>query len=256
MNLSAVIITFNEERNIDRCLKSIEGITDEIIVLDSFSTDLTEEICRKYQDVKFVQHIFDGHIQQKNRALDLASNDFVLSLDADEEVSPELRASILKIKQGPEADGYLINRLNNYCGKWIRHGSWYPDRNLRLFDRRKTRWAGINPHDKAEIQPDCRTSRIKGDLFHYSYATVGEHSRKLDYFSTLAADAYLKAGKRAPFAKLIFNPAFAFFRDYFLRLGFLDGYYGWLIARFSLYYTFLKYSKLRFLLSQAKNNNR
>ena len=215
-------------------------------MVDSFSSDKTEEICKHY-NVKFIQHPFAGHIEQKNFALTQASHDYVLSVDADEAVSPELKASLLLVKNNALKDGYSMNRLSNYCGKWIRHGSWYPDTKLRLFNRHKTNWCGTNPHDKAEISAGSSRGHLKGDLYHYSYYTVDEHIRKLDYFSTIAARAYFDSQKRANVINVIVNPAFAFFRDYVLRLGFLDGYYGLIIAYLTAFYTRMKYVKLKFL---------
>ncbi len=253
--LSAVIITFNEERNIARCLDSLQGVVDEIIIVDSFSTDTTQEIATKYNAV-FIQHAFEGHIQQKNFALSQASNDFVISLDADEALSETLRNSILKVKKGQISDGYSMNRLSNYCGHWIRHGSWYPDKKLRLFDRRKVQWAGFNPHDKAEAIEGSVLNHLDGDILHYTYYTIEEHVRKLDYFSTIAAKAYFEKNKQAGWFDLAIRPGFAFFRDFILRAGFLDGYYGWVIARFTAHYTMQKYVKLRFLIEQNQTNNK
>ena len=249
--LSAVIITFNEERNIGRCLESLQGIVDEIIIVDSFSTDKTQEIASSFNAV-FIQHAFKGHIQQKNFALSQASNDFVISLDADEALSDPLKTSILQVKEQHTADGYSMNRLSNYCGHWIRHGSWYPDKKLRLFDRTKVQWAGVNPHDKAEALEGTVLKHLSGDLLHFTYYTIEEHVRKLDYFSSIAANAYFEKNKKAGLFNLIIRPGFAFFRDFILRAGFLDGYYGWVIARFTAHYTMQKYVKLRFLHEQKQ----
>jgi glycosyltransferase involved in cell wall biosynthesis len=253
--LSAVIITFNEERNIDRCLKSLHGVADEIVVVDSFSTDKTQEIVAMHNAI-FIQHAFEGHIQQKNFALSQASNDLVISLDADEALSETLRNNILKVKMGQIADGYSMNRLSNYCGHWIRHGSWYPDKKLRLFNRTKVQWAGINPHDKAEAIEGSIINHLDGDILHYTYYTIEEHVKKLDYFSSIAAKAYLKKNKKAGWFDLAIRPGFAFFRDFILRAGFLDGYYGWVIARFTAHYTMQKYVKLRFLIEQNQTNKK
>jgi glycosyltransferase involved in cell wall biosynthesis len=243
--VSAVIITYNEERNIKRCLESLHNLVQEIVVVDSYSSDQTKAICLVYPNVRFIENRFEGHIQQKNFALDQASNDYVLSLDADEALSEELRKTILKIDFSKPADAYTFNRLSNYCGTWIRHGSWYPDVKLRLFNRKIVRWKGINPHDKAELLQPGSIVHLKGDLLHYTYYTVDEHIRKLDYFSTLAANAYFELGKKASAFNLLVRPPFAFFRDYVLRCGFMDGYSGWLIARLTAIYTFQKYVKLR-----------
>lgn len=245
LRLSAVIITFNEEKNISRCIDSLQGIADEIVVLDSFSTDNTPEICRK-AGVKFFQHAFDGHIQQKNRAITFASHDHVLSLDADEALDEQLRQSILTVKQGFEFEGYYMNRLTNYCGHWVRYCGWYPDRKLRLFDRRKGEWTGINPHDKYELfAGDSRAGYLKGNILHYSYYTVADHYRQVEYFTSIAAEAYLEKGKKAPVYKLFVNPVAKFIDHYILKLGFLDGVHGYRISRISAYATWLKYKKLR-----------
>lgn len=141
IKLSAVIITYNEEDNIERCLESLEKTADEILVVDSFSSDRTAEIC-KSKGVEFIQHSFEGHIEQKNYALSRASNDYVLSLDADEALSDKLIQSIRAAKQNWSTNGYSVNRLTNYCGKWIRHCGWYPDKKIRLWDKRKGTWGG------------------------------------------------------------------------------------------------------------------
>ncbi|MTI29248.1 glycosyltransferase family 2 protein, partial [Cytophagales bacterium RKSG123] len=149
--ISAVIITYNEEKNIQRCLESLKGVVDEIVVVDSLSTDNTKKICEKF-DVHFIENPFEGHIEQKNYAMGCARNDYVLSLDADEALSPKLKESILKVKENWTADFYSFNRLNNYCGQWIRHSGWYPDKKIRLWDRRKGKWGGKNPHDNVVMK--------------------------------------------------------------------------------------------------------
>lgn len=246
VQISGVIITYNEEKNIERCLKSLEGIVDEIIVLDSFSTDKTEEICKKYP-VKFLQHAFDGHIQQKNRAKDMATFDYVLSLDADEALSEKLKSNILKIKEDWKFDAYSFNRLTSYCGKWIKHNSWYPDPKLRLWDRRKGEWGGMNPHDTFLMQKDTTTFHLKGDLLHYSYYTIEEHIQQINKFSTISAHTYYMKGRRGSICSLLFRPFWRFVRDYFFKLGFLDGFYGFVVCRNSAHEVFLKYAKLRHL---------
>ena len=158
--ISAVIITFNEEKYIEKCISSLEEIADEIIVVDSFSTDRTEDICGKF-NVRFSKHKFDGYVEQKNYAMSLASYPYILSLDADEALSDELKKSILGIKDNLKYDGYIFNRLNNYCGKWIKHSRWYPDKHLRLFNSAKGKWTGPNPHDKFKLDPGSKVTRIK-----------------------------------------------------------------------------------------------
>lgn len=243
--LSVVIIAYNEEKNIARCLQSVKDIADEIVVLDSFSKDKTQEICESF-GVKFYQHAFDGHIQQKNRAITYATYPHILSLDADEALDDTLKKSILEVKQTWTHDGYYMNRLTNYCGHWVKHCNWYPDTKLRLWDSRKGRWTGINPHDKYELfDGDKNTSHLKGDILHYSYYSVEDHYKQVEYFTNIASKAYVEAGKKAPFYKLIFNPIAKFIDHYLLHLGFLDGKAGFLISKISAYATWLKYKKIR-----------
>ncbi len=250
IKLSAVIITFNEEKNIERCLLSLKDVADEIVVLDSFSKDRTREICHSY-GVRFFEHAFDGHIQQKNRAITYASFDHVLSLDADEALDERLRQSILEVKKNFKMQGYYMNRLTNYCGHWVKYCGWYPDQKLRLWDRRKGEWRGVNPHDKYELfDGDKMTGHLKGDLLHYSYYTIEDHYKQVEYFTNIASKAYFEKGKKAPFYKLIANPVAKFVDHYLLHLGFLDGRAGFLISRISAYATWLKYKKLRNLYHQ------
>jgi glycosyltransferase involved in cell wall biosynthesis len=242
--ISAVIITLNEQDFIGRCLTSLEGIADEIIVVDSFSADSTEEICKKF-NVRFIKHEFEGYVEQKNYALSLARYQHILSLDGDEALSEELKKSILKIKDRFEYDGYKFNRLNNYCGKWIRHSRWYPDRQLRLFDSSKGRWVGLNSHDKFRMDRGTRVKRLKGNLFHWCYISFEEHLDKINRFSTISANEYFKAGKKAGLLTAPVHRWWSFFRSYFLWAGFLDGYYGYISCSLTAYTSFLKYAKLR-----------
>ena len=170
MKISCVVITYNEEKNIERCIKSVEGVVDDIVVVDSFSTDRTKEICTEL-NVRFVEHAFEGHIGQKNYAITLAKHPHILSLDADEALSEKLKDSIEEVKQNWRSDGYYFNRLTNYCGKWIEHCGWYPDKKLRLWDSRLGEWTGINPHDRYEMKDEAKLQFINGDLLHYSYYT-------------------------------------------------------------------------------------
>ncbi len=253
IKLSVVIITFNEEKNIERCLLSVKEVADEIVVLDSFSKDKTLAICEKH-GVKFFEHAFDGHIQQKNRAVTYASYDHVLSLDADEALDYSLKNSILEIKKNFVKEGYYMNRLTNYCGHWVKHCGWYPDTKLRLWDRTKGQWTGINPHDKYELfAGDKNAGHLKGDILHYSYYSVADHYKQVEYFTTISAKAYFENGKNAPLFKLIVNPVAKFVDHYFLKLGFLDGKAGYLISRISAYATYLKYKKLKDLYNQKSN---
>lgn len=241
--LSVVVITFNEERNLARCLASVQGVADDVVVVDSYSTDGTEAIARAH-GARFVQHAFAGHIEQKNWAITQARHPFILSLDADEALDDRLRAAVAAAKGGT-ADGYTMNRLTNYCGAWIRHGGWYPDVKLRLWDSTKGRWTGINPHDRYELEPGARIAHLPGDILHYSYYTRADHYRQVEYFTTIAARALKEKGKRASFVKRWLSPVAKFVGAYFLQLGVLDGAHGFTIARISAYATWLKYEKLR-----------
>lgn len=243
--VSVVIITYNEEKNIARCLDSVKEIADEVVVLDSFSTDNTQAICES-RGARFFQHAFDGHIQQKNRAITYASHPHILSLDADEALDDVLKGAIAEVKQNWTHDGYYMNRLTNYCGHWVRHCNWYPDAKLRLWDSRKGAWTGMNPHDKYELfGGDKNTKHLKGDILHYSYSSVADHYRQVEYFTNIASKAYFEKGKKAPVYKLILNPIAKFIDHYILHAGFLDGKAGFLISRISAYATYLKYKKLR-----------
>ena len=243
--ISVVIITFNEEKNIGRCLESVKDIADDIVVVDSFSKDRTRDICLEY-NVRFVEHAFAGHIEQKNWAITQARYPHVLSLDADEALDETLRQSIIHIKDNWQHDGYAMNRLTNYCGKWIRHCGWYPDTKLRLWDSRKGSWQGINPHDEYKLAaPRSGTGFLKGDILHYSYYTRADHYKQVNYFTDILAKEYDKRGRKGSLVKLIINPIAKFLGDYFLKLGFLDGMAGFTISRISAYATWLKYSKLR-----------
>jgi glycosyltransferase involved in cell wall biosynthesis len=251
VQLSAVIITFNEEKKIARCLESLQEVADEIVVVDSHSTDATKDICAKY-NVKFVEQRFLGYIEQKNFAITQATFDHIISLDGDEALSPELTETIKKIKGNWTHDGYILNRFNNFCGQWIKHSDWYPDRKLRLFKKGKGSWQGINPHDSFKLIEGATSKRIQGDLLHWNYATYQEFNLKTDKFSTISAEAYYKLGKKAPVWKIVLNPTWAFFKAYFLRLGFLDGFNGFVICVQTANITFLKYSKLRELIKKGE----
>lgn len=241
--LSVVIITFNEERNLGRCLASVRDVADDIVVLDSFSTDRTEAIAREH-GARFIQHVFDGHIEQKNRAITHARHPFVLSLDADEALDETLTMAIRKAKN-EEADGYTMNRLTNYCGTWVRHGGWYPDVKLRLWDSRKGRWTGLNPHDRYELENGAVIKHLPGDLLHYSYYTLNDHLKQVNYFTDIMARELHGKGRKASYVKLLLSPFAKFIGDYLFRGGFRDGWHGFVIAMISAHATFLKYAKLR-----------
>lgn len=242
--LSVAIITMNEEKNIGRCLQSVRDIADEIVVVDSGSTDRTKEICESF-GVRFIVQPFLGFIGQKNFALDASIHPHVLSLDADEALSPELKKSMEKEKEnGFPSAGYSMNRLSWFCDQWIRHGSWYPDRKLRLVLKSNARWGGMNPHDKLAFTNNLGEKHLSGDLLHYTYYSLDEYILQGNKFSSIAAKAMFEQGKKASYINLIWNPFISFMKNYFFQAGFLDGFNGYIIARQSASQTFLKYAKL------------
>ncbi|MEZ4795894.1 MAG: glycosyltransferase family 2 protein [Flavobacteriaceae bacterium] len=250
IKLSGVIITYNEERNIEKCLQSLIGIVDEIVVVDSFSTDGTKSICQKH-NVTFIEQDFLGYVDQKNFALKQASYNYIVSLDGDEALSETLKQSIAKLKENWLYDGYFANRFNNFCGQWIKHSDWYPNKKLRVFDRRKGEWTGHKIHETFKMYEDATVGKLKGDILHWTYQTYSEFNKKTEHFSTVSAKAYYELGKKAPFWKIVFNPTWAFIKAYFLRLGFLDGVNGFVICAQTANITFLKYTKLRELIKKG-----
>jgi glycosyltransferase involved in cell wall biosynthesis len=242
--LSVVIITYNEEKNIERCLLSVKDIADEIVVVDSLSTDSTKTICQKYA-VRFIEQPFLGYTEQKNFAAQLANFDLVLSLDADEALDETLARSIAGVKINWVKDGYFMNRVTNYCGKWIRHGAWYPDKKLRLWNRTKGAWEGVNIHEHYQMKPDSKTGFLKGDILHYSYESIEAHVAQFNTFTSLSAIEMNEAGIKSSIFKIYLSPSVNFIKGFFLRLGFLDGYYGTMICFFNAFATYTKYLKLR-----------
>lgn len=245
MKISVVIITFNEEKNIGRCLKSVQDIADEIVVVDSFSIDGTEAICRKF-GVRFIQKEFLGYAEQKRFADLQAYNEWIFSIDADEALSERLKKEILSIKNTqPTADAYQMPRLTSYLGKWIRHTDWYPDKKIRFYNKNKARWQGTNLHEHIATDANAVVGNLKGDLLHYSYYSFHQHIAQFNKFTEIAAQEAFAKGKKAPLYKIFLNPAWKFFYSYFLRLGFLDGYKGFLVCAISAFATFTKYIKLK-----------
>ena len=249
--LSAAIITLNEEANLSRCLASLRGLASEIVLVDSGSTDRTAEIAREH-GARFEVHPWQGHVAQKNVALGLATRPWVLCLDADEEVSPELAASIRGLFAGgePRLDGYAVNRLNFYLGDWIRH-AWYPEWRLRLVRAGRAAWRGIDPHDRLEVVGETR--RLGGHLHHYSYAGLEDHFRRTVRYARIAADARAAHGQRASWYHLVFSPGLAFLKSLILRQGWRDGWRGWVIAFATLAKVFMKYA---FLFEQQRAKGR
>jgi glycosyltransferase involved in cell wall biosynthesis len=242
--LSVVVITYNEEKNIRRCIESVQTVADEIIVIDSFSDDNTAAIAASLGAV-VKQSVFDGYINQKNKAISQASNNYVLLLDADEFLSEELAVSILKEKTNFGYRAYSMKRCNIFRGQYIRHGLWYPDRKLRLFDKRIGYCGGLNPHDKIEMKEEVEVKLLQGDLYHHTFPSIEAYRKRNDEVSTVVAQSMYDAGIRRTRFKIIFSPLWAFINGYFLRLGFTEGYNGLVIAMLTAQQSYLKYQKLR-----------
>lgn len=249
-HLSVVIITFNEERNIGRCLDSVKEIADDIVVIDSGSTDQTKEICLRNQ-ARFISHPWQGFVETKNFANAQAKYPFILSLDADEALSDKLIESIKAAKSQKTEPTCSMNRLTNYCGKWIRHCGWYPDRKIRLFNRDKARWTGMVIHETLSVDPDIKIQHLEGDLLHYSYYSIAGHVAQANRFTDLTAEEAFRKGKKSTLLHILIKPVVKFIRDYIFKLGFLDGYYGFIVCYISAQATFLKYAKIRQLAGSA-----
>ncbi|OIO55932.1 MAG: glycosyltransferase family 2 protein [Alphaproteobacteria bacterium CG_4_10_14_0_2_um_filter_63_37] len=242
MPISVAIIAMNEEEKIDECLASVAW-AEEIVVVDSGSTDRTLEIARTYTD-RVVHRDWSGHIDQKNYALSLCSHDWVLSLDADERVGPELREALLQLReQGPgDFQGFEFNRVTWYLTRWIRHGEWYPDPKLRLVRQDVARWEGTNPHDRLVVEG--KVGRLEGDLYHQSFSNIEEHLDTIQSFSSIAAREAIARGRDATVFTMLGHGLFAVFRYYVLQQGFRDGIPGVIIAVLSGCAAFTKYAKI------------
>lgn len=249
--LSVVIITLNEERNIARCLQSVAGLTDDIVVVDSGSTDLTESICKTF-GVRFYIRPWEGYAETKNYANTLAKNSLILSLDADEALSDELYTSIAEVLKNQKASVYSMNRITNYCGKWIKHGGWYPDKKIRLFNYEAGTWSGTLIHETIQLTNGSPVVHLKGDILHFSYHSISDHVAQADKFTSLTALKAFNNGKKSSILRIIISPIVKFLRDFIFKGGFLDGYYGFVIAYISAFATFLKYTKLRQMYIEKK----
>lgn len=237
------MITYNEEANIQDALESVKW-ADEIIVLDSFSTDRTIEICRKYTD-KIISHEFVGYGRLRNIAIDHASHDWILSLDADERVSEPLKDEILRELESPSADGYCIPRKSHFLGYWVRHCGWYPDyRSMQLFHKAKGRYTEVLNDDHLELSSGGRRSYLKSPILHYTYHNLDQYLAKMDRYTTLKAQQMIKDGRKFRAHQLVTHPLFTFLKMYILRRGFLDGHVGIMLSVLYTYYTFVKYAKL------------
>ncbi|MEO7082281.1 MAG: glycosyltransferase family 2 protein, partial [Flavobacteriales bacterium] len=216
MEISVVIITFNEERNIARCITSVKQLADEVIVVDSGSTDNTVQIAKEH-GAQVTHRDWTNYSDQKNFANSLAKGRYILSLDADEAPSEQLRHSILQAKQAGLQGAYSVARLTNYCGTWIRHGGWYPDIKVRLFPKEETHWTGEHVHETLQLGIGVKTTLLKGDLLHYSFYSVEQHERQAEHFASLAAKALHARNKRSSRLKIILSPVVRFVQGYLFR---------------------------------------
>ncbi|NOT74859.1 MAG: glycosyltransferase [Cyclobacteriaceae bacterium] len=242
VKISVVIITYNEEKNILRCIDSVLPVADEIVVVDSYSKDLTKKICLE-KGVRFIEHPFEGHIQQKNFALAAATYDHVLSLDADEYLSPELTNSILFAKKLWPAEAYEMNRLSSYAGRWMKLSAWYPDRKLRLWNRKLGNWGGDNPHDKVILKKNVNVMHLRGDLMHEAYENAAEFLTKVQSYSDIFAKEKRFTLKSSSF-KIFYKTFYTFIFNFFIKRGVFGGFEGAMISLSNTNYTFYKYSKL------------
>jgi glycosyltransferase involved in cell wall biosynthesis len=242
LKITATIVALNEERNIARAIRSL-GCADEILVVDSGSCDSTREIAAEL-GARVIEEPWRGYAAQKNFAAASASNDWILSLDADEEVTAELAREISALKSAePKFDGWTMPRLARYLGRWIRHSGWYPDRKVRLYHRERGSWQGEYVHESVKVNGNI--GELNGDLLHYTCDSLSQHVRTLDRYTTLAAQELASSGKRVPLRRLIVDPPWSFVRSYVLQRGFQDGAQGLTIAAMASFYTFAKYAKAR-----------
>ena len=242
MKITATIITLNEERNIARAIESLR-CADEILIVDSGSTDRTVELAEKL-GVRVIEAGWRGYAGQKNWAAEQAAHDWILSLDADEALSESLEAEIWSVKKsGPQYDAYTMPRMARYLGRWILHSGWYPDRKIRLYHRAKAKWVGDFVHES--VQCAGHVGHLESNLLHFTCDSLSEHLRTLDRYTTLAAQELASRKVKVPLTRVVIDPAWTFFKAYFLQRGFLDGIEGLTICYMAAFYTFLKYSKAR-----------
>jgi glycosyltransferase involved in cell wall biosynthesis len=242
VKVSAVLITFNEEANIEAALKSLGGIVDEIVVVDSFSTDRTVKLARAFTD-KVVTRKWTNYSEQKNFADGLASHPWILSLDADERISDGLRTEILALRgEDPSCAGFTMPRLVFYLGRWIRHCGWYPDRKVRLFRKDAAGWEGEFVHEKLVVRGEIRA--FQNPIHHFTYRNIAAHLARIDKFADLGAQKLYARGRKCRWPHLLFLPLGRFLKSYFLKRGFLDGYAGIVVSVLNGYSIFVRYAKL------------
>ena len=251
--ISVLIITLNEERNIGRAIESVQSFADEIIVLDSLSTDQTKSIVEKYDSVKLLERAWEGYSETKNYLHSLASYSYIFSLDADEAPDQEMQKYILEEKENRLSGVYTVNRLTNYCGKWIKHSGWYPDIKKRLFPADSALWDGAIVHEELIFDKDYPVHALNGHLQHYSYYDYADHKSRADKYSLLTAKKFHIQGKKASLLKPFLSGMMRFLSMYLLKLGFLDGKMGYKIASISARSNVLKYKELRRLNRESES---
>ncbi len=243
MNISVVVITYNEADRLEAALKSVEGLADEIVVVDRYSSDDTQQVAKKYTD-RFIQREWTNYADQKNFANSKAAGPWILSLDADERLSPELRREILELKeQEPSVSAFSVPRRSFYLGRWIRHAGWFPDRKTRLFRKDRARWEGRFVHESLVVEGEV--AGLKGVLHHFTYRNLSDHLRRIDVYSSLGAQKLYADQKRCRWYHISLVPFFRFLRTWVWRAGFLDGWPGFVIAVMEAYGVFVRYAKLR-----------
>lgn len=242
--LSVVIITKNEAHIIENTLQSLQGVSDDIVIVDSGSTDETIAICKKF-NATVIQTGWDGYGANKNKGIDAARYDWILSLDADEAIDTELRAVLQNLSPVNDGIVYKLTYNNFFCNKHIRFGVWGTDRHIRLFNRKKVKWNNAEVHENLVFPVDVKVVTLKGKVLHYTVNSIKEFSDKTNAYALSNAKKYKLQGKKAGFVKLYFAPAFNFIQHYFFRLGFLDGWEGYLICKTNAWYTFMKYVFLK-----------
>jgi glycosyltransferase involved in cell wall biosynthesis len=257
VKITAAIIAKDEARDIEACVKSV-AFCDEVLVLDSGSTDGTQDLARR-AGARVVETDWPGFVAQKNRAVSMATHDWVLSLDADERLDDRLRAAVGRLRDaGDPADArgvpiaaFEMTRHAFHLGRWINHGGWFPEWRTRLFDRRRARWGGIDPHDHVDV--DGPVARLAdGEIEHYAYGSLSEHVEQVNRFTSIVAREKVARGRLASLSGMVLRPPARFLKMYVLRLGFLDGRAGFVLAAMAAYYVFLKYAKVWELTYESK----
>ncbi len=254
--ISTCIMTYNEENNIYDCIKSVKNFSDEILVVDSFSTDKTVEIANKL-GARIIFQKFLGYAQQRQFAINNAKYDWIFCLDADERASEELSKKILKLKEEGFNDfkGFYVNRRNYYLNTWIKYGGWYPEKRIRLFHRKFGKSVGVNPHDKIEMKEGVKIGDLNLDIIHYPYKNVSHHLEVINRYSSIAAKEKIERGEKISFFNLVLNPAFKFFKSYILKKGFLMGKIGFIHATMGAISVFMKYLKAWEIKNEEKHKS-